>query len=508
MTICTATVLFAACTEPEIPMQPKPPVPPDSNDETFVTFTFGIDSPVTVTRAANENTITNLQLLLIGTDGTRYFFEPGNSKSVTAKIRRSVYDIYAVANYDSSIANCSPNDLMRCTAVCRSDGSHPAMSFTGRADFTSETSPSYSVKLVRTVAKLRFNVTTAPAVTITDMTLCSVPLTARLFQSDTANLFENIAVDVPSGGAFTIYMPENLAGIVSSITNQRQRTLANAPAQATYLLIGGTVMKYKDDGATEERGFEGVVCLGGNVTDDFNIRRNNDYRIDINIADDLRIDTRIVLYRVGHVYDARLTPDRKYIIGGSAIKLEPFFMEGEKGVGAETVIYSYIFEKKTFDRLQADGRYILNNTIYGTLTAGESFSHRLYYDAELFTPENCLVRYTLSFTDEYCGTTEYHGEFRFANTTGVQILPLVSGSTARKAIIQCTSDESVVEDGDYTYTVYHAKRTLQITALPLSGYTFKGWYSDAGLKTLIGSSPTIYLSVPRKSNYTVYAKVE
>jgi hypothetical protein len=39
-----------------------------------VTFSFTADSPVAATRAMDENTISDLQLLLIGEDGTRYYF--------------------------------------------------------------------------------------------------------------------------------------------------------------------------------------------------------------------------------------------------------------------------------------------------------------------------------------------------------------------------------------------------------------------------------------------------
>ncbi len=511
LAICAAALL-GGCTEPEIPTPPVPPTPTENGDETVVTFTFGVDNPVAATRAVNETAITNLQLLLIGSDGTRYFYEPGNKTSVTAQIKRGVYTVYActhsvlkIKDYDESLINYFFTPI-----YTEADTSLP-MTFKGTADFSVGKSNSYTVKLVRTVAKLRFNVTTASNVTITKMSLQNAPKQTKLFpQANPGYNFSERAIGATSG-AFTLYMPEHLAGTVSSITDQKQRTAANAPANATYLKIEGVVTRDKGYNVTEEKGFESIVYLGSNTTGDFNVRRNYDYRININIASNLSTDTRVELYRVGHDCDARWTPDGKYIMFNSyTIKFVPFFLEGEKGYGAETVKYQYVFEGNALNKLKVDGKYLTGNTVSGTLTSGRVFSHLLYYDVALFNPNNSVIKYTLTFTDEYGGTTIYPGEFRYANAIHVGIYP--KGSSVKKADLSFTSGASVIECAPtetYDYLVRHSATSIQMTIKPRSGYTFKGWYKTYECldKDFISSSTT--LTHTPDYNFThAYAKVE
>ena len=504
LAICAAVVLLGGCTDEILP-PPIPPTPPLKSDETFVTFSFGVENPVVVTRAVNENAITNLQLLLIHSDGTRYFYEPGDKRTLSVTIKRGVYKILACTDTPIRIQELSEAIItFFWTQFYNETDTSLAMSFQGTADFSAGRSSSYSVNLVRTVAKLRFNVSAASNISISRISLQSAPRQTKLFpQSNPGNSFAERAISA-TGGSFTLYMPENLAGTVYSITNQRQRTSANAPANATYLLIEGEVTAPGIvDWIVDKKKFESVVYLGSNVTNDFNVKRNTDYRININIASDLSTDTRIELSRVGYEMYDRWTPDRKFLLYES-IPTTLYF----NGSGSETVSYKCVFSGYTSGKLRVGGTYITGNTVSGTIAAGKRVAMDIVNNEDLYTPENHKVTCAMTFTYGNGETTEYREEFRFANKTGVQIMPLVPNSTARKATITCSSAESVVEDGSYSYAVYHAKRTLQITASPLSGYTFKGWYSDAALKTLIGSSSTISISVPRKLNFTVYAKVE
>jgi hypothetical protein len=63
-------------------------------------------------------------------------------------------------------------------------------------------------------------------------------------------------------------MPENLSGTVQSVTSITERTPATAPATASYFRI---VIRYLSQLTTY------YVYLGGNQTDDFNIRRGMHY---------------------------------------------------------------------------------------------------------------------------------------------------------------------------------------------------------------------------------------
>ena len=70
---------------------------------------------------------------------------------------------------------------------------------------------------------------------------------------------QNISGNTFSG---TFYVPENLQGVHASITDQKDKNPANAPAGATYLFIQGT---------TYGRQVAYYIYLGGNNTGDFNI---------------------------------------------------------------------------------------------------------------------------------------------------------------------------------------------------------------------------------------------
>lgn len=92
---------------------------------------------------------------------------------------------------------------------------------------------------------------------------------------------QNISGNTFSG---TFYVPENLQGVHASITDQKDKNPANAPAGATYLFIQGT---------TYGRQVAYYIYLGGNNTGDFNIRRNRQYIVQATISGINTIDTRV-----------------------------------------------------------------------------------------------------------------------------------------------------------------------------------------------------------------------
>jgi uncharacterized repeat protein (TIGR02543 family) len=388
------------------------------------------------------------------------------------------------------------------------------MSFRGTADFSIGASSLYTVKLVRTVAKLRFNITTASNVTITKMSLQNAPKQTKLFpHANPGYNFAERAIGA-TGGSFTLYMPEHLAGTVPSITDQTQRTRERAPANATYLLIEGEVLSPVSgtDGYTVSRKkFESIVYLGSNVTNDFNVRRNNDYKIDINITGDLKSDYRIGLSRVGYNADKHLTSDGKYL-WYERIRFTLFYNTGEKGYGAEKVTYKLLFEGFTPGKMKIDGQYLTGNTVTGTIEAGRGDVIDLWYDDTTFyKPENHLIKYTLTFTDDYGGTTVYPGELRFCNIISVSTRP--RKDAVKKADIKFTAPSATIVEYEpasiYDYNVYSVDSSIEMTITPRPGYTFKGWYKSFECldKDLISSSRTL-IHKPDYKHTSVYAKVE
>lgn len=509
LAICTAGILLGGCTEYEEP--PLPVAPVDKVDETMTAVSFDISATPqqnnATTRAVDENALSNLQLLLVGTNGARYYYDLGGRRSFVASIRRGVYTVYASSGASIKYGSSDEAIINSLDASYNEGDASLKMSYKGSADFSSGGANNYSMKLVRTVAKMRFNVKTASNITVKNITLCHAATGTKLFpQTNQGNGFADRVLGVPGGGSFTVYMAENLAGTVSSITNQKQRTRANAPANATYLLIEGEVSEPGIvDWIVSKRSFESVVYLGSNTTSDFNVRRNNDYRIDINIASDLSNDYRIEVSRAGYEVCDRWTPDRKFLLWES-VPHTLFF----NGPTNETVSYKCVFEGHTPGKLKINGKDPVNNAVSGTIAGGKESKMDVVINEALYTPENHRVKYTLTFTYQDGTTTEYKDELRFANRTTVQTLPgkNVPIPSVQTAIITATSDESIVPDGSFTYTVYHAKRTLRLTATPLPGYTFKGWYSDAYLKQPISTSPTVTISVPVKWYFTVFARID
>jgi hypothetical protein len=419
---------------------------------------------------------------------------------IRATIRRGVYDLYAVAYYNRTIENYAERDFNAAYTSYNERDERLVLSFCGKADFSSANPPAYSVPLVRTVAKLSFNIKVAEGVKITRMTLNSLPASTMLMpgQSPGSNFSDDVDV-VSNNGAFTVYIPENCQGTVASITDQRQRTSQNALSGATYLKIEGEL-------TGKVRRFESVVYLGSNTTDDFNIRRNTDYRIEINIKGNLDNDYRIEMSTVGHEVVFPATPDGKYLTSRVG-KLNPFFVANGSNKNAK-VQYKYIFECKSPDKIGINGASLNNNSYSGTLTAGESHSLTFVYNVQIFTTDDSLVRYTLLFTDDYGNTTTYTGEFRYANQT-VVFVPKTG--LIPKADVVFPADASVIYDGQtsssYYYTAYYPDDEIELSIAVRPGYTFKGWYSSVSYKELFSLSPTYSYRAPGGTG-SICAKVE
>lgn len=152
---------------------------------------------------------------------------------------------------------------------------------------------SVEVRLTRCVAKLRLTVEVAETFTagfrLHTMQLKRMPQQILPFGTLSRGVpsFDGPKADI-SGTPYsaTLYLPENRAGDVPSITDPRQRNLATAPQDATYLLLTGEY-----DG----RKVEYVVLIGENDTSNFDICRNGVYDLTIRISGVDSIDTRVAV---------------------------------------------------------------------------------------------------------------------------------------------------------------------------------------------------------------------
>ena len=496
MTVCAAAVLAAGCTDPEIL------VPSDNDGEIAVTFDIAptVQESVTgATRAVvDENAIADLQLLLIGADGRRYFFEPGNEKFVAASVRRGVYDVYAVANSAVRLNAVRQSELSTLAAPYREGDTALAMSFSGKADFSDGQPSAYYIRLTRTVAKLRFNIQTATGVAIKSMSLCNVPTGAAMFSGGAVNLPTGVVGLAPDSRAFSVYLPELLAGSVGSIADQRGRTRQNAPEMAAYLKITGELA---DRSVVEYR-----VYLGSNADDDFNLRRNNDYRIEINIVSDWSTDLRISAYRAEHTIPPTRTPNG-YVGHYEIVYLKPSFVTNDPETHPR-IHYRYNFTGYEPGKLYVDKTEITDAGYSGTLESGQTHTLNLYNKAENFNESNHRVGYTLTFTDTFGATTVYTGELKYVNRFTAYV-PNDGGVPRAEVVFPDVLCTRRVDNRNYTdYEAFYLGTSIRMDVVAVrAGYSFNGWYTYLDYKKLISNSSSIVWTYAGKSS-ALYVRVE
>lgn len=264
------------------------------------------------TRDINESVVSNLHILVYNSSGELIGqkYQTGSS-TVTMNTRSATgCTIYAVANtgkadlfkgyaihkesYLKSMVYSLTNwdDLGKGTNLLMT-GSMKSMNIRAGAQTLST-----RLVLTRMVARveLKIKVKESSGITITDYSVKNTPSLSYYIarasedavQTATAAHWKESGVITTSGATSvnkTFYMFENRRG-TKSISAQKDKTTANAPAKATYVVIHGLV------GAVT---VTWTVYLGENNTSDFNIKRNGNYRYDITLNDVAATDTRVVV---------------------------------------------------------------------------------------------------------------------------------------------------------------------------------------------------------------------
>lgn len=479
--IAIVTMILSGCTKTDEPCDTC-----GQNDEMVtVQFTMGDDEPIVVSRATNESTLANIQLLLIGPGG-RYYYKPGSSKTQKVTIKKGVYDIYATGNYTGSIENLTAAQLNSLYAGFVTGNSTIPMGYKATADLSTVTT--YSAPLKRIAAKIQFSVT-SNTVKITSWQICHAPQGAAIIPGGSAAVsygdITETSFNNSSGSqksfSFSAYVPENLAGVNSAITDQKQRTRANAPANATYLKLEGDSYLY---GVTTH--IEYWIYLGGNETTDFNIRRNHNYQVNINIINASTVDLRILTYTVSSGGVNYMTPGQMYMVTGGSFTRTLNFKTNYPDV-FPTVEYKFVFSGIPAGLMYINGQQAVGNVFSGTLNANTSLNIDPDYQAPYFTLANNKMSYTLTFTDTYGNVTTYTDNFTFANrvitrctkTPGLGELGYVAFPNGGNR------NEVVGEGGWKRVDVWYVGGPAILVATPNSGRSFKGWYRDAACTQLI-----------------------
>lgn len=260
-----------------------------------------------VTRTVNESVISDLHILVYNSAGELIGqkYQTGSS-TVTINTRSATgCTIYAVANtgkadlfkgytmhkesYLKSMVYSLINwdDLNKGTNLPMT-GSMKSVNIKVGANTLSGT-----LVLTRMVAKveLKIKVKENSGINITNLKIYNLPKNSY-YVSGTADATNTTWLN--SGGislsstttvGTIFYMFENRRG-TKTISAQKDKTTANAPAHATYVEINGTI------GTVTAKW---TVYLGENNTSDFNIKRNGNYTYNITLNDVAATDTRVVV---------------------------------------------------------------------------------------------------------------------------------------------------------------------------------------------------------------------
>lgn len=237
---------------------------------------------------SQEKQIRDLNLYLYhetNPEADRHIYSDAVSGPLMTELVAGSYTLYAVANAGNDMGKLPETGISAYYFPVSSENSlekNGVLLSSVRMEFTVNRTMTLPVSLRHNVSKISLNLSTAASFsgfTIRSIRMLSVPKGMSVFADNGASaVTETFDYPKRTVGSRTyagiFYLPENLQGVVSKITDQRDKNLQNAPARATCILIEGD----KDGRAIYYR-----IYPGENNTSDFNIRRNRHYTINATI---------------------------------------------------------------------------------------------------------------------------------------------------------------------------------------------------------------------------------
>lgn len=269
-------------------------------DSLSVTFAVTVPETETVTRALSpedERQVRDLNIYLFHktTDIRKHLFSDDGAGQITATLVRGDYDVFVIANAGGDTGELTREEAERFSLSVPGESGLTAaggLPMSARLSVSVSGTAVIPVSLVRCTAKvtlsLRVDERIAGEIALQSVRVGHAPGTVALFSDNRAA--ESALIDYAkrsvTGNAFsgTFYIPENLQGVNASITDQRDKSAANAPAAATCLDIRAVA---------EGREIAYRIYPGANNTTDFNLERNHHYVIDATIRGADAIDTRV-----------------------------------------------------------------------------------------------------------------------------------------------------------------------------------------------------------------------
>ncbi|MFR9611507.1 MAG: DUF4906 domain-containing protein [Rikenellaceae bacterium] len=216
-----------------------------------------------------------------------------SNKSVDLKLDQGEWEVYVIANTNSDLSSKTIESLKTYSVSYITAGnllnnnSRLHMSYYDTITVTEDAT--IDLKLERAYAKVNVNVTLSGAASsykITSRKVNKAPIVGYLFKE---NLLTLLGMSFETDENFSFYMFENMQGINADITSAKNKIAANAPTYATYIEVTA-------QSSTHEMVYR--YYLGENTINDFNIRRNHTYNINMNISgnssSDLRVETTVL----------------------------------------------------------------------------------------------------------------------------------------------------------------------------------------------------------------------
>ncbi|MFI3294147.1 MAG: DUF4906 domain-containing protein [Rikenellaceae bacterium] len=267
-----------------------------------LTLDFNVSETTTTrsTGTAMERSVDDVNLYFFNDAmGIEQHIFVGSTTTITLPITPGEWAIYAVANIGSNMGDKSHDEVKGYSydIVLESDLTYKEsliMSYSGSAEISEI--ESLNILFTRALSRVDLKVSlTGDAVSkvmLDRLRMVNMPKRSYLFDDSGAapassDLMTYDYRDCGDGSTFLFYMLENLSGTNSAITSESQKTADNAPSTAAYVEI---------EAETATSWVTYRIYLGENNTDDFNVRRNNIYDMEISIysadASDFRTTVR------------------------------------------------------------------------------------------------------------------------------------------------------------------------------------------------------------------------
>lgn len=446
------------------------------------------------TRSVDENSIRDLNLYLYNDNEEVILHQYRTSALLQFEYIPGDYHVRIIANRGDNMGqNPTWNDL---TITHADDYGILPMIWEGTIRIPSSGGTLPTVEVSRCVAKISYDITINPSdIELESVQFRSIPAATSLFTSEeTPSESPEDYTDGHSASLSghqatgTFYMLPNPQGENLSITNQRDKSAANAPTYASYMLIrttkGDKVQTYS-------------VYLGKNNTSDFNIRANTHYRFKITILGDDEIDSRVTTYSVtvSDDFDSTRIGDYCTYQGVNHLRLHVESTNADPKLTGQIELLAGNGANFYFDKTAgALHTFAIENC------NGDN-NYTMAYTPKLVTSDNHRLHYRLTLTDAYGFTQTYDFEHRFANLLTVSYQKAF-GTISSSGALQTSISENGSSRNIMLFTHQDGCR---LTAEPAAGYQFDGWYADIGYTQCIART-TNYDYRPEEPLTTLYAR--